>query len=46
MGLHILFAIVPAIASLLAAFALKRYPLNRQAMVAIRASLEESRGTV
>jgi Na+/melibiose symporter-like transporter len=33
-------------ASLLAAFALGRYPLNRQTMDAIRARLEESRGTV
>jgi GPH family glycoside/pentoside/hexuronide:cation symporter len=46
MGLRILFAVVPAMASLLAAFTLRRYPLNRQTMVAIRARLEESRGTI
>jgi GPH family glycoside/pentoside/hexuronide:cation symporter len=46
MELRILFAVVPAIASLLAAFALGRYPLNRRTMDAIGARLEARRGTV
>jgi glycoside/pentoside/hexuronide:cation symporter, GPH family len=44
--LRILFAVVPATASLLAAVALGRYPLNRLKMDAIRARLEARRGTV
>jgi Na+/melibiose symporter-like transporter len=46
MWLRILFAVVPAMASLLAAVALGRYPLNRLTMDAIRARLEARRGTV
>jgi GPH family glycoside/pentoside/hexuronide:cation symporter len=44
--LRILFAVVPATASLLAAVALGRYPLNHRTMDAIRARLEARRGTV
>ena len=46
MWLHILFAVVPATASLLAAVALGRYPLNCLTMDAIRTRLEARRGTV
>ncbi len=46
MGLRILFAVVPATAALLAALALRRYPLTRDAMTAIRARLEARRGAV
>jgi GPH family glycoside/pentoside/hexuronide:cation symporter len=42
--LRILFAVVPAAASLLAALALGRYPLTRDKMNAIRARLEARRG--
>ncbi len=42
--LRILFAVVPAVASLLAAIALGRYPLTRDTMNAIRARLEARRG--
>jgi len=45
-GLRILFASVPATAVLLAALALRRYPLTRDAMNTIRASLEARRGAV
>jgi len=44
--LRILFAVVPAAASLLAALALRRYPLSREVMIAIRARLEARRGAV
>jgi glycoside/pentoside/hexuronide:cation symporter, GPH family len=44
--LRILFAVVPATASLLAAVALGRYPLKHLTMDAIRARLEARRGTV
>jgi GPH family glycoside/pentoside/hexuronide:cation symporter len=46
LGLRILFAVVPAAAALLAAIALRRYPLSRDAMSAIRARLEAKRGAV
>jgi GPH family glycoside/pentoside/hexuronide:cation symporter len=46
LGLRILFAVVPAAAALLAALALRRYPLNREAMNTIRARLEARRGAV
>jgi GPH family glycoside/pentoside/hexuronide:cation symporter len=46
MGLRILFALVPATAALLAALALRRYPLTRDAMSTIRARLEARRGAV
>lgn len=46
LGLRILFAGVPAVAALLAALALRRYPLSRDAMSAIRARLEARRGAV
>ncbi len=42
--LRILFAVVPAGASLLAALALRRYPLTRDTMNVIRARLEARRG--
>jgi GPH family glycoside/pentoside/hexuronide:cation symporter len=42
--LRILFAVLPAAASLLAALAMSRYPLTRDAMNAIRARLEARRG--
>ena len=42
--LRILFAVVPAAASLLAALVLRRYPLSRDTMSSIRASLEARRG--
>ena len=45
-GLRILFAVVPAAASLLAALALGRYPLERETMCTIRTRLEARRGTV
>jgi GPH family glycoside/pentoside/hexuronide:cation symporter len=44
--LRILFAGVPAVAALLAAVALRRYPLSRAAMSTIRARLEARRGAV
>jgi GPH family glycoside/pentoside/hexuronide:cation symporter len=44
--LRILFAVVPAAAALLAALALRRYPLSRDAMNTIRARLEARRGDV
>jgi len=44
--LRILFAVGPAAASLLAALALRRYPLNHDTMSSIRASLEARRGRV
>jgi hypothetical protein len=44
--LRVLFAVVPAAAALLAALALRRYPLTRGAMDDIRARLEVRRGTV
>lgn len=44
MGLRILFAVVPATASLLAALALRRYPPDRQTMDTIRTRLEARRG--
>ena len=46
LGLRILFAVVPATAALLAAVALRRYPLTRARMSAIRARLEARRGVV
>ena len=46
MWLRVLFALVPAAAALLAALALRRYPLTRGAMNDIRARLEARRGTV
>jgi len=46
MRLRILFAMVPAAASLLAALVLRRYPLDRETMRAIRARLETRRGSV
>lgn len=46
MGLRILFAVVPAVAALLAGLVLRRYPLSREAMKTIRARLEARRGTV
>lgn len=46
LGLRILFAVVPAAAALLAALALRRYPLSREAMNTIRARLEARRGGV
>ena len=46
LGLRILFAVVPATAALLAALALRRYPLTRDVMVTIRARLEARRGAV
>jgi GPH family glycoside/pentoside/hexuronide:cation symporter len=46
LGLRILFAVVPAAAALLAALALRRYPLSREAMNTIRARLEARRGAV
>lgn len=45
-GLRILFAGVPAVAALLAAVALRRYPLDRDALSTIRARLEARRGAV
>ncbi|MBN2574427.1 MAG: MFS transporter [Deltaproteobacteria bacterium] len=45
-GLRILFALVPAVAALLAALALRRYPLTRATMNDIRARLEARRGVV
>jgi GPH family glycoside/pentoside/hexuronide:cation symporter len=45
-GLRILFAVVPATAALLAAIALRRYPLTRARMNTIRARLEARRGAV
>jgi glycoside/pentoside/hexuronide:cation symporter, GPH family len=44
--LRILFALVPALAALLAALALRRYPLTRAAMNDIRIRLETRRGAV
>jgi GPH family glycoside/pentoside/hexuronide:cation symporter len=44
--LRILFAVVPGAAALLAALALRRYPLSRDAMNTIRARLEARRGDV
>ncbi len=44
--LRVLFAAVPATAALLAALALRRYPLTRGAMNDIRARLESRRGVV
>jgi GPH family glycoside/pentoside/hexuronide:cation symporter len=44
--LRILFAVLPAVASLLAALAMSRYPLTRDAMNAIRARLEARRGNL
>jgi GPH family glycoside/pentoside/hexuronide:cation symporter len=44
--LRVLFAVVPAAAALLAALALRRYPLTRGAMNDIRARLEARRGVV
>ncbi len=44
--LRILFAVVPAAAALLAALALGRYPLTRDTMRSIRASLEAKRGRI
>jgi GPH family glycoside/pentoside/hexuronide:cation symporter len=44
--LRVLFAVVPGAAALLAALALRRYPLTRSAMNDIRARLEARRGTV
>ncbi len=44
--LRILFALVPAVAALLAALALRRYTLTRSTMNEIRARLEARRGTV
>jgi GPH family glycoside/pentoside/hexuronide:cation symporter len=44
--LRLLFAVLPAAASLLAAIALQQYPLTRENMVSIRASLEAKRGVV
>ena len=44
--LRILFAAVPAAAALLAALALRRYPLTHRAMNDIRARLEARRGVV
>jgi len=46
LGLRILFAVVPATAALLAAVALRRYPLTRATMNTIRARLEARRGDV
>jgi glycoside/pentoside/hexuronide:cation symporter, GPH family len=46
LGLRILFALVPATAALLAALALRRYPLTRATMTTIRARLEARRGAV
>ena len=46
LGLRILFAVVPAAAALLAALALRRYPLTREAMNGIRVRLEARRGAV
>jgi glycoside/pentoside/hexuronide:cation symporter, GPH family len=46
LGLRLLFAVVPATAALLAALALRRYPLTREAMNTIRARLEARRGAV
>jgi glycoside/pentoside/hexuronide:cation symporter, GPH family len=46
LGLRILFAGVPALAALLAALALRRYPLDHDAMRTIRARLEARRGAV
>jgi glycoside/pentoside/hexuronide:cation symporter, GPH family len=44
--LRVLFAVVPAVAGLLAALALRWYPLNRDTMNQIRARLEARRGAV
>jgi glycoside/pentoside/hexuronide:cation symporter, GPH family len=44
--LRILFALLPAAAALLAALALRRYPLTRSEMNSIRARLEARRGVV
>jgi GPH family glycoside/pentoside/hexuronide:cation symporter len=44
--LRILFAAVPAMAALLAAVALRRYPLTHRAMDDIRARLEAKRGAI
>jgi GPH family glycoside/pentoside/hexuronide:cation symporter len=46
LGLRVLFAVVPATAALLAAVALRRYPLTRARMNTIRARLEARRGAV
>jgi GPH family glycoside/pentoside/hexuronide:cation symporter len=46
LGLRLLFAVVPATAALLAALALRRYPLSREVMIEIRARLEAKRGGV
>jgi GPH family glycoside/pentoside/hexuronide:cation symporter len=46
LSLRILFAVVPAAAALLAALALRRYPLSREAMMTIRTRLEARRGAV
>ena len=45
-NLRLVFAALPAIASLLAALALWRYPLTREAMATIRARLEAKRGII
>lgn len=44
LGLRILFAVVPATAALLAALAVRRYPLTREAMTELRTRLEARRG--
>jgi Na+/melibiose symporter-like transporter len=44
--LRLLFAIVPASATLLAAMALRPYALSRETMVQIRSRLETRRGAV
>jgi Na+/melibiose symporter-like transporter len=46
LALRVLFAVVPAAAAILAALALRRYPLSREAMNTIRARLEARRGGV